>query len=288
MIGFDLIAATSNVTRSSFDTRFIFQNLGGFGSELRTDARLGFQTQLSTEYYRLLTYNGLFIQPHAGIDREPVYLWENQRRDIGVVRTTSWRWYRFRPDLQPAFSVVGAMGNADDTLELEVRRNRQHTCLRNGPERDTALQLRQCSGEYYLPWRLARFDAIAEAQFDPTVASENAPMVRLNIAKSFTFGDRNILAFRTEMNSYFRRNVADPLRFTLGGPLRLSASSIDTNTVTEQINYLVRAMYLRQIAALPVGIIQRIYAATGYEAGRGLVAGTTRYFSVRMECWEWE
>ena len=70
-----------NVTpqhRSTF--RFIDQDVGGFGSELRADLRLGFLTQFSGEYYRLLTPNGYFVQPHLGLLREPVYLWQNQRR----------------------------------------------------------------------------------------------------------------------------------------------------------------------------------------------------------------
>ena len=263
MIGFDLIAATSNVTRSSFDTRFIFQNLGGFGSELRTDARLGFQTQLSTEYYRLLTYNGLFIQPHAGIDREPVYLWENQRRVS--------EWFE---QLAGGGIDFGRTFNRHSQLSAQWGMQTIRWNLRSGATDSTPVSGTVQSATLHYSYDSAvastispggwRVDAIAGAQFN-TVASENAPLVRLNIAKSFTFGEQNILAFRTEMNSYFRRNVADPLRFTLGGPLRLSASSIDEYRGTD--NYLVRAIYLRQIAALPVGIRQRIYAAAGYEAG---------------------
>ena len=37
-------------------------------------------TDLSAEYYRLLTPSGFFIEPRAGIVREPVYIWENQKR----------------------------------------------------------------------------------------------------------------------------------------------------------------------------------------------------------------
>ena len=56
------------------------QNLGGFGSELRATARVGYKTNLSAEYYRLLTPGGYFIELRAGILREPVYIWAGQKR----------------------------------------------------------------------------------------------------------------------------------------------------------------------------------------------------------------
>jgi NTE family protein len=59
--------------------------------------------------------------------------------------------------------------------------------------------------------------------------------------------------------------VAQPYRFTLGGPRRLSASSFDEYRGTD--TYLARAGYLRRIATLPTGYGQGIYGIIGYEAG---------------------
>ena len=73
---------------------------------------------------------------------------------------------------------------------------------------------------------------------------------------------------------------ADPLRFTLGGPLRLYASSVDEYRGTDI--ELVRAIYLRRIASLPTGIGQGIYLTGGYEQGNvGLPS--TRLFSRRTD-----
>ena len=80
MAGADITAATSNITRMSLDFRIINRDFGGFGSELRTDVRAGFLTQVATEYYRQLGSTSFFLQPHLGILREPVYLWANQKR----------------------------------------------------------------------------------------------------------------------------------------------------------------------------------------------------------------
>ena len=73
------------------------------------------------------------------------------------------------------------------------------------------------------------------------------------------------MSISAEVHSYFRKNVADPLRFTLGGPLRLYASSIDEYRGSDV--ELVRAIYLRRIASLPTGIGQGIYLTGGYEQG---------------------
>ena len=66
-------------------------------------------------------------------------------------------------------------------------------------------------------------------------------------------------------DTYFRRNVADPLRFTLGGPMRLSASSIDEYRGTDDA--LVRAGYFRRIASLPTQLGDGLYITTAYEGG---------------------
>ena len=98
-----------------------------------------------------------------------------------------------------------------------------------------------------------------------SLASRNAPLFQLSVAKTTTLGDKNIFGATADVNTYLRRNVADPLRFTLGGPLWLSASSIDEYRGTD--DYLVRAGYLRQVASLPSGLGHGLYLSMAYEAG---------------------
>ena len=80
LLGTEVVAANSNVTSSIFDIRFIDQNFGGYGSELRSDVRIGYLTQAGTEYYRPLGTSRFFIQPSVQILRQPVYFWEDQKR----------------------------------------------------------------------------------------------------------------------------------------------------------------------------------------------------------------
>jgi NTE family protein len=68
-----------------------------------------------------------------------------------------------------------------------------------------------------------------------------------------------------EVSSYLRTNVAEPYRFTLGGPMRLSASSFDEYRGTDV--FLARTAYMRRIASLPTGLGHGLYGVFGYEGG---------------------
>jgi NTE family protein len=90
-------------------------------------------------------------------------------------------------------------------------------------------------------------------------------MAQLSFSRTFSLTQNNILGMSAEVNSYLRANVAQPFRFTLGGPMRLSASSFDEYRGTD--TYLARSGYMRRIAALPTGLGQGLYGLIGYEAG---------------------
>ena len=64
----------------------------------------------------------------------------------------------------------------------------------------------------------------------------------------------------------FNRDVAQPFRFTLGGPLRLSASAIDEYRGTDY--FLIEPAFLRRVAKLPDPLGQSIYVGAAYEAGQ--------------------
>jgi NTE family protein len=102
IIGPELTAPTSNISREEMNLRIVDQNLGGFGSEARGTAELGYRTLLSAEYYRLLTPSGYFIEPRAGVLRQPVYIWANQKRIAE----------RFQQDLTTGLEIGRTFGNS--------------------------------------------------------------------------------------------------------------------------------------------------------------------------------
>jgi NTE family protein len=263
LVGPELTAATSNITRTAVNLRFIDQNFGGFGSEFRGTARLGYLTDLSAEYYRLLNRHGLFVQPRTGILREPVYIWANQKRVAE----------RFQQNLDAGIQAGRTIG---DTLEIfaEYRAEDTRFALRTGSgggpyvtgTAQTGLlhiNVDHESSSLISPNGF-RISAAAGAFFH-AVQSSNAPLVMVSGARTWAPNQNNIFGLSTDINSYLRANVAEPFRFTLGGPRRLSASSFDEYRGTDTA--LARAGYLRRIAPLPTGLGQGLYAVIGYEAG---------------------
>lgn len=263
LVGADITAMTDNVSRGELDLRLINNDLGGYRSELRTDLRIGFLTQASTEYYRLLRQGGLFVQPHAGLLRQPVYIFSNQRRiaerlqqnaggglDFGQTYhsraqlAAEWRYETVRWHTQSGDDFRPDLSGTAQTSVLHFTYN--------------SLNAGQLATHGLL------FDVAAGALYH-SLASQNAPLAHLNAMYSTTFAEKNILGFAVAADTYFRRNVADPLRFTLGGPMRLSASSIDEYRGTDDL--LVRSAYLRRIASLPTQLGDGLYISTAYEAG---------------------
>jgi NTE family protein len=263
LLGVELASTTSNTSRGELTLRYIDQNFGGYGSELRASARIGFMTDLSAEYYRLLTPSGYFIEPHTGLLRAPVYLWVNQKRVAE----------RFQQNLQAGFEVgrtfsnqmqVSADWRAEDTRWSQITGTDGGPYL-TGTAQSGLLRIRvDHTSAGVLSPNGYRLDASAGALYH-AVASSNAPLVKLSFSASRSWLESNIFGMSGEFNSYLRANVAQPYRFTLGGPMRLSASSFDEFRGTD--TYLARAGYLHRIAALPTGLGQGLYGVLSYEAG---------------------
>ena len=263
LVGLDLGAQTSNITRTELNLRFVDQNLGGFGSELRSTARVGYMTDLSAEYYRLVTPSGFFFEPRTGVLREPVYIWANQKRIAE----------RLQQDLTVGFEAGRTFSNSLQ-VSTEWRAVDTRWSLTTGSGGGPYLSGTAQTGLLHFTldkessgiispqgFRLA---ASAGALYH-AVDSANAPLVMLSTARTWSWNQSNILGLTADVNSYLRANVAEPYRFTLGGPRRLSASSFDEFRGTD--TYLARAGYLRRIAALPTGLGQGLYAIIDYEAG---------------------
>jgi NTE family protein len=263
LIGPDLAAATSNVTRGEMTLRLIDQNFGGFGSEFRATGRIGYLSSLSTEYYRRLTPSGYFLEPRAGILRAPVYIWTNQKRVAE----------RFQQNIDAGLEAGRTFSNqmqiSAEWRELQTRW-RLTTGSGGGPYLNGTAQtaLLHVNIDRALAGTVSpsgfRFSASVGALYQ-AAQSSNAPLLQLSFSRTHPWGQQNIFGISGEVNSYFRANVAQPYRFTLGGPTRLSASSFDEYRGTD--TYLTRMGYMRRIAALPTGLGQGLYAVLGYEAG---------------------
>jgi NTE family protein len=263
LISPELAAATSNISRGEMTLRLIDQNLGGFGSELRATARIGYLTDLSAEYYRLLAPDGFFIQPRAGILREPVYLWVNQKRVAE----------RFQENLYAGIEAGRTFSNQLQT-SAEWRAMETRWSLTTGSGGGPYLNGTAQTALLHVNIDRASSGAVSPSGFRLTAsagalyhaaASDNAPLFNLSFNGTRSWKEANIFGLSGEVNSYLRSNVAQPYRFTLGGPLRLSASSFDEYRGTD--TYLARTGYMHRIAALPTGLGQGLYGLVAYEGG---------------------
>jgi NTE family protein len=262
LVGPELAAATSNISRGEVTLRLVDQNLGGFGSELRVNTRIGYMTDVSAEYYRLLAPGGYFVEPRVGVVREPVYIWANQKRIAE----------RFQQNLEASLEAGRTFSNQFQ-MSAEWRAQDTRWSLRTGNDGGGYLSGTAQTGLLHIHLDHAaagavspsgyRFSASAGALFHAE-ASSNTPLVHAAFSRTVSWRD-NIFGMSSEVNSYLRSNVAQPYRFTLGGPMHLSASSFDEYRGTDY--YLARTGIMHRIAALPTGLGQGLYASFGYEAG---------------------
>ncbi len=267
-VGANIVAETSGTTRATLEAVLIDQDLGGYGSELRAHIKVGFLTDLNAEYYRHLSSlgqntGGLFIAPQGGLLRQPYYIYENQKQiserllqNAGGGVDIGWsdqRIQELRLGWQAGQVLWESLVGTD--LQPEISGTMQRARLRYlYDNQDRAL----------VPQFGFRIAAEAAYLYN-AVDSPNTPQFTARLTYSHQIA-KNIFLMRAEGGTMLNHNVAQPFRFTLGGPLRLSASAIDEYRGTDY--FLVEPAILRRIAQLPRPLGQSIYIGGGYEAGQ--------------------
>lgn len=268
LLGANVQAQTNGVTRATVEGILLDQDFGGYGSELRTHVKLGFLTQLDSEYYRRLfdtksPAGAIFLAPHGGILREPFYIYRNQRRVA-------------ERQLQTAGVGIDVGWSNQRTQEMraewEVDNIRWETSVGSDGEPEVYGKVEKARLQYIydtqdralIPHFGIRWETDAGYLYD-AVNSPNAPQMTTRVSYSHEIG-KNVFAMVAEGGTMFNRKAAEPFRFTLGGPLRLSASAIDEYRGTDY--FLLSPALLRRIAQLPAPLGQSIYVGAAYEAGQ--------------------
>ena len=267
LVGVNVEAQTGAIARATLESILLYQDLGGYGSELRANVKVGFLTQLDAEYYRRLvntgTSGGFFAAPHGGLLRQPFWIYQDQQR---------------LAERQLQRSFAGGDVGWSDSRTQELRLGYDAANIRwqtevgsdNAPDIFGSSQLVHARYAYdtqdraLVPQYGIRASADLGYQFS-AVDSPNAPLVTTRFSLAHQIG-KNLFIFGSEGGTMFNRNVAEPFRFTLGGPLRLTASAIDEYRGTDY--FLVEPAFLRRIAKLPDPLGQSIYIGGAYEAGQ--------------------
>jgi len=264
-VGFNLQAQTGGVTRATVNTVFLYQDLGNYGSEFRAKVDFGFLTHAEGEYYRKLNYAGFFVAPRIVYDSTPYYIYDSNN-------------YRLSErDLQSA--GTGADFGWSDSRRQELRLGWQFDNVQwysttgsdglpnysGNSQRLRARYVFDSQDRALVP----RYGIRSVTEFGYLYATPNSPSTPSfyqRIEASHTFGEKNLVLANAEGGTLFNHNVAQPFRYTLGGPLRLAASAIDQYRGTDY--FLFTPGYLRRIARLPAPLGQNIYVGGAYELGQ--------------------
>jgi len=264
-VGFNLQAQTGGVTRATVNTIFLYQDLGNYGSEFRAKINFGFLTHAEGEYYRKLDYAGFFVAPRIVYDSTPYYIYDSnnyrlsqrQLQTAGTGADFGWGDSR-RQELRVGWQFDNVQWNTTtgtDTLP-NYSGNAQRARVRYVfDSQDRAL--------------VPRYGIRSVTEFGYLYATPNSPSTPSfyqRIEAAHTFGTKNLVLANAEGGTLFNHDVAQPFRYTLGGPLRLSASAIDQYRGTDY--FLFTPGYLRRIAKLPSPLGQNIYVGGAYEIGQ--------------------
>lgn len=263
-LGFNVAAQSGGVTRATVNTILLDQDFGGYGSELRTQVDFGFFTRVESEYYRKLNIHGLFVAPRVGITRSPFYIYSGN--------------IRLSERLAQFYGGGADLGWGDGSTQ-ELRAGWQFQEVRWSTTTGS-----DGLPDYRNPSQTARVQYIYDSQDRALVpqfgirsvtdvgylygapGSPSTPRIFSQIEFSHTFTKKNILLMNMEGGTMLNHNVAQPFRYTLGGPLRLSASAIDQYRGTDY--FLVTPGYLRRIKSLPAPLSNSLYFGSVFEAAQ--------------------
>jgi NTE family protein len=264
-VGFNIAAQTGGVTRATVNTILLDQDLGGYGSELRTKFDFGYDTLVESEYYRKLTWNGLFAAPRLNYDRTPYYIYNGNTR-------VSDRLAQFAG----GGADVGWSNGRDRELRVGWQAENVRWTLTTGTNdglsdyNDDAQTVRgqfiyDSQDRALVPGYGIRSVSRA-AYLYATPGSPSTPQLFQRVDLAHTFGAKNVVLAGLEGATMFNTNVAQPFRYTLGGPIRLSASAIDQYRGTDY--FLITPGYLRQIKSLPAPFGNSLFVGGAYEFGQ--------------------
>jgi NTE family protein len=288
VVGANVEAQTSSFTRATIEGVLLDQDFGGYGSELRSRITLGYLTELGSEYFHPLNPLGppdrtYFVTPHVDFLREPfpIYnLTNNHLATRQLQRTvlgfdTGWtnlRTQQFRAGLDFQHLNWNIQDGSDALPNFTGDAERARL------QYDYDTQDRALVPQYgiHLTAELGYLFSAVNSPNAPSLSSQITFAHKFDyhhpIAKnSTTKPGKEVFVVAAEGGTLFDRNVAQPFRFTLGGPARLTASSIDQYRGTDY--WLIEPAILHRIAQLPAPLGQNLYLGAGLEAGQMYAPG---------------
>ena len=263
-VGLNVAAQTGGVTRATINSILVYQDLGSYGSEFRAKVDFGWLTNIEGEYFRRVGWSGFFAAPRANLTRQPYYIYTGQTR---------------LSERQSQMAGFGGDIGFTDSRRFELRGGYSFQNVRwtnttgsdglpdyRGNAQTVRVQAVFDSQDRALVPQYGIRSTTRIGYLYGTHDSPSAPQFFSQIEVAHTFNKKNIVLLNAEGATMFNRNVAQPFRYTLGGPLRLGATAIDALRGTDY--FLITPGYLRRIASLPSPLGQSIFVGATYEAGQ--------------------
>ncbi len=266
-IGFNVQAQSGGVTRATIDSIFLYQDLGGYGSELRGKFDLGFLTNLDGEYVYRFSQKGYFVAPRANLLREPFYIYASPDSNTRVAERQS-QFGGFAGDVGWTDTKTQELrfGWTFQNVQWKLNTGADGLPDYNGNSQIVRLQyVFDSQNRALIPHRGVRVTTSWGYLYD-TASSPSAPQFRTQLEGAHTWSDKNVFLWKAEGATMLDRNVAQPFRYTLGGPLRLASLSVDQLRGTDY--WLVTPGYLRRIYSMHPPLGGGIYLGGTFEAGQ--------------------
>jgi NTE family protein len=256
--------------------RVTFLDVGGFGSELRTDFVAGSEYGLKTEFFHPFTpYTGWFMSAHGVADSSPFFVYQRDKLlgdyrnrlmggglDVGY---TFGRYAELRLGYEAGYQKINEdLGNP---VVPEVRGRYGFTSLRYRLER---------FDDPVIPRRGARLESTFKFYSIAPGTPDAVPIEELKLGLAERTSEKSsILLFASGGTAFSTRNTGFP-PFSLGGPFRLSA--FGTNELLTNQYFLLQPTLLYKLRELSPLLRENVYLLTMYEAGKayGQPPGATK------------
>jgi NTE family protein len=267
LLNFGFLVDGSDLDNVKFttDLRITALDVGGFGSEWRTDISAGSNWGLSSEYYRPLGKSKWFAAPRASATSDPFDLYD-RRTLLGE--------YRIR-QIDGGFDI----GYAIDRFS-EFRAGYEGGYLKAALRIGDPL-LAQPSGAFgitSIKYELDRLDnpiiprsgerLLVRAQWDNMApgASGGFPLAEVTAAVARKVSERGSVLAQVDGGSTFGYHGTGLPQFFLGGAGRLNAYG--TNELRMDQYIYGRLGYIHQLFRLPPFIGNRVYATGDFEVAK--------------------
>ncbi len=269
-LGVDVQGAEPDRIRFTLGSRVTAYDVGGPGSEWRTDLDLGSHNRIATEYYRRLGLRGWFMAPRLFYDHGSLDYFQ------GTARVAEYRLEHAGAAMDFGYEVA-----RNARVQVGYEYGHQSSSVRTGdhalPSWNDTLSVASTRYVYdgrdnpIVPTRGARLEA--EARLYLNAADALRPFAQAS-ADFWAFAPvrrkQGIAFLHAAGGTTLEREAPFLEQFRLGGPLRLGAYARDEMVGSSYI--LLSAGLLRRVGTLPPILGGRIYAGGWYEIGTAFEA----------------